>query len=213
MEAVMKELTSRQQQILDFVTRSIRERGYPPTIREIGRAFGIRSPNGVNDHLKALQRKGYLAREDLKSRALCPTGFLEQVALTGRTVEVPLIGKVAAGRPVLAVENIEDRVVVDRFFLGKSADMFALRVRGDSMIEDGIHDGDFLFVHKQAKAERGAVVVAMIEGEATVKRYYPEGDSVRFQPAHPTMKPIVVHRNEFKEAQILGVVVGIFRKM
>jgi repressor LexA len=209
----MKGLTQRQQEILDFVSRSIREHGYPPTIREIGEAFGIRSPNGVNDHLKALQRKGYLAREDLKSRALCPKSFLEQVQLTGRAVEVPIVGRVAAGKPILAVENIEDRVLVDRFFLGTDNQVFALRVRGDSMIDDGIHDGDFLFVHKQARADKGAIVVALIDGDATVKRYHPEGDMVRFEPANRAMKPILVRKNDFRETMILGVVVGIFRRV
>ena len=208
----MKGLTPRQQEILDFVSRSIREQGYPPTIREIGRAFGIRSPNGVNDHLKALQRKGFLNREDLKSRAITPT-HLGQVSLTGNMVEVPLLGRVAAGQPLLAVENIEDRVLVDKFFLGSAEGVFALRVKGESMIEDGIHDGDFLFVRKQPRAERGAVVVALIEGEATVKRYYPEGDRVRFQPANAAMKPIYVRASEFRETQILGIVVGVFRKL
>jgi repressor LexA len=209
----MKGLTPRQQEILDFLNRSIREHGYPPTIREIGTAFGIRSPNGVNDHLKALQRKGYLEREDLKSRALRPKVGLEVVPLTGRTVEVPLVGKVAAGKPILAVENIEDRVVVDRFFIGARQQVFALRVRGDSMIEDGIYDGDFLFVQKQAKADSGEVVVALIDGEATLKRYFPEGDVIRFQPANAAMKPIYVRRNDFSETQILGIVVGVFRKI
>jgi len=208
----MKGLTPRQQEILDFVSRSIREHGYPPTIREIGRAFGIRSPNGVNDHLKALQRKGFLNREDLKSRAITPTR-LGEISLTGNMVEVPLLGRVAAGQPLLAVENIEDKVLVDKFFLGSAEGVFALRVKGESMIEDGIHDGDFLFVRKQPRAERGSVVVALIEGEATVKRFYPEGDRVRFQPANAAMKPIYVRASDFRETQILGIVVGVFRKL
>lgn len=208
----MKGLTPRQQEILDFVSRSIREHGYPPTIREIGRAFGIRSPNGVNDHLKALQRKGFLNREDLKSRAITPTR-LGEIQLTGTMVEVPLLGRVAAGLPLLAVENVEDRVMVDRFFLGSSDGVFALRVKGDSMIEDGIHDGDFLFVRKQPRADRGTVVVALIDGEATVKRFYPEGDRVRFQPANAAMLPIYVRASDFRETHILGVVVGVFRKL
>lgn len=209
----MRDLTPRQREILNFVTKSIRQHGYPPTLREIGAAFGIRSPNGVNDHLKALQRKGYLEREDLKSRALRPKTYADPVTLTGRMVEVPLVGRVAAGSPILAVENIEDRVVIDRFFVGAAGEVFALRVRGDSMIDDGIHDGDFIFVRKQARADRGEIVVALIEGEATVKRYFPEGDVIRFQPANAAMKPIYVNRAEFRETQILGVVVGIYRKL
>src|SRR5215813_10145284 len=132
-------LTERQKQVLDFIGASIQERGYPPTLREIGEHMKIRSTNGVNDHLKALERKGYLLREELKSRALRP------VAGMGETVEVPLVGRVAAGRPVLAVEHVEDTVKVDKFFLGSSSSraVFALRVKGDSIIEDGIYDGDF----------------------------------------------------------------------
>ena len=207
-------LTDRQREILDFITRSITARGYPPTLREIGTHFGIRSTNGVNDHLRALEKKGYLQREDLKSRALRP------VSASGRPMEgpvdmvdIPLLGRVAAGVPLLAVENVEDTVRVDRFFIGQTREVFALRVKGDSMIEDGIFDGDYIFVRKQLQASRGDTVVAMIEGEATVKRYYPEGDHIRFQPANARMQPIVVRKREFKSVNLLGVVVGVYRKM
>ncbi|HJZ85377.1 MAG TPA: transcriptional repressor LexA [Polyangia bacterium] len=206
---IKETLTDRQQQVLDFIGRSIHERGYPPTLREIGEHMKIRSTNGVNDHLKALERKGYLLREELKSRALRP------VAGMGETVEVPLVGRVAAGRPVLAVENVEDTVKVDKFFLGSSSsrEVFALRVKGDSMIEDGIYDGDFIFVRKQLNADRGDIVVAMIEEEATVKRYYPEGDVIRFQPANSRMQPILVKKRDFKNVSLIGVVVGVYRKL
>jgi repressor LexA len=190
-------LTDRQKAVLDFISRSIVKRGYPPTLREIGEHMGIRSTNGVNDHLKALEKKGYLAREDLKSRALRPLKFphapgragvtpLHPLAVGDDTIDVPVIGRVAAGQPLLAVENVEDTVKVDRFFLGAHAgtrEVFALRVKGESMIEDGIHDGDFIFVRKSLNAERGDIVVALIDDEATVKRYYPEGEVIRFQPA------------------------------
>jgi repressor LexA len=207
-------LTDRQREILEFISQSISERGYPPTLREIGTHFGIRSTNGVNDHLRALEKKGYLQREDLKSRALRP------VSASGRPMEgpvdmvdIPLLGRVAAGVPLLAVENVEDTVRVDRFFIGQTREVFALRVKGDSMIEDGIFDGDYIFVRKQLQANRGDTVVAMIEGEATVKRYYPEGDHIRFQPANARMQPIVVRKREFKSVNLLGVVVGVYRKM
>src|SRR6478736_4460236 len=175
-------LTDRQREILEFITQSIRERGYPPTLREIGVQFGIRSTNGVNDHLRALEKKGHLLREDLKSRARRPVGPRGPVRSSSRDddmVEIALIGRVAAGAPLLAVENVEDTVRVDRFFIGQTKEVFALRVKGDSMIEDGIFDGDYIFVRKQLNANRGETVVAMIEGEATVKRYYPEGDVIR----------------------------------
>jgi repressor LexA len=201
------ELTRRQQQVLDYINACIQDRGYPPTMREIGEHMGISSTNGVNDHLKALERKGYLVRDDMKSRALRP------VAGSGQWLEVPVVGRVAAGMPVLAVENIEDTVKVDRFFVGPSREVFALRVSGESMIEDGIFDGDYIFVRKQVAADKGEIVVAMIDGEATVKRYYPEGDRIRFQPANETMEPIYVRSSDFRSVDLLGVVIGVFRKM
>jgi len=209
-------LTDRQRDILEFISQSIRERGYPPTLREIGVHFGIRSTNGVNDHLRALEKKGYLEREDLKSRALRPMGVRGPVRAPTRDedmIEVPLIGRVAAGVPLLAVENVEDTVKVDRLFIGQTRDVFALRVKGDSMIEDGIFDGDYIFVKKQLHAEDGDIVVAMIDDEATVKRVYFEGDRVRFQPSNPRMAPIYVRESDFRSTMILGVVVGVYRKL
>jgi len=209
-------LTDRQREILDFITQSIRERGYPPTLREIGLHFGIRSTNGVNDHLRALEKKGYLQREDLKSRALRPVGVGGPVRASGQDddfVEVPLVGRVAAGVPLLAVENVEDTVRVDRFFIGQTREVFALRVKGESMIEDGIFDGDYIFVRKQLQASRGDIVVAMINDEATVKRYYPEGDNIRFQPANAAMQPIIVRKRDWKSVNLIGLVVGVYRKM
>jgi repressor LexA len=215
-------LTDRQREILDFITRSIRERGYPPTLREIGLHFGIKSTNGVNDHLRALEKKGHLQREDLKSRALRPVtaegsrgrgADKHAAASSADVVEIPIVGRVAAGLPLLAVENVQDTVHVDRFFIGQTREVFALRVKGDSMIEDGIHDGDYIFVRKQLQANRGDTVVAMIGDEATVKRYYPEGDTIRFQPANSSMQPILVKKREFKSVNLIGVVVGVYRKM
>jgi repressor LexA len=224
-------LTDRQQAILDFISQSIEERGYPPTLREIGEHFGIRSTNGVNDHLRALEKKGHLHREDLKSRALRPTSPPASSASSrssnasfGRSdprfadiVEVPVVGRVAAGLPLLAVENVQDTVHVDKFFIGQTREVFALRVKGESMIEDGIFDGDYIFVKKQLQAARGDIVVAMISGpsgdEATVKRYYPEGDSIRFQPANAAMQPIIVKKKDFRSVNLIGIVVGVYRKM
>ncbi len=217
-------LTDRQKEVLEFIQRSIDGRGYPPTLREIGEHMGIRSTNGVNDHLKALEKKGYLAREDLKSRALRPLklpgggplrDLAQQANLDGEMIEVPLLGRVAAGQPLLAVENREDTVKIDRFFLGNNSDreVFALRVKGDSMIDDGIHDGDFIFVRKALSADKGDIVVALIEDEATVKRYFPEGDTIRFQPANANMQPIIVKKRDFKSVNLIGVVVGVYRKI
>ena len=211
-------LTDRQREILDFITQSIRERGYPPTLREIGVHFGIRSTNGVNDHLRALEKKGHLQREDHKSRALRPVGPrgapMRAPSRDEDLVEIPLVGRVAAGVPLLAVENVEDSVRIDSFLLGGNGkEVFALRVKGDSMVDDGIHDGDYLFVRKTPTAREGEIVVALIEDEATCKRYYPEGDRIRFQPANKTMAPIYVHRSQFRSTMILGQVVGVYRKV
>jgi len=203
-------LTQRQRQALDYISNCLTERGYPPTLREIGEHMGIRSTNGVNDHLKALERKGYLVREELKSRALRPVDMIND---RDKRVEVAILGRVAAGAPILAEENVSERVTIDRYFLGsaKANEVFGLVVSGESMIEDGIFDGDYLFVRKQSTAERGEIVVAMIEGEATVKRFYNEGDRIRLQPANATMQPIYINRSDARSLDILGKVVGIYR--
>jgi repressor LexA len=223
-------LTQRQRDILDFISASIAERGFPPTLREIGEHFSIRSTNGVNDHLKALEKKGHLRREDLKSRAMRPvlpdgsgevvplrrppmgTGVMDVVA-SDDTAEIPILGRVAAGQPILAVEQATDSVRIDRVLLGGHRDVFGLRIVGESMIEDGILDGDYVFVKKAPSARPGEIVVAMIEGEATVKRYFPEGDVIRFQPANSNMQPIFVRKDDFKSVDIIGVVVGVYRKL
>jgi repressor LexA len=214
------ELTDRQKEILNFILRTSEERGFPPTIREIGEEMAIRSTNGVNDHLKALERKGFLTRGEQTSRSLVPTKRARLVLGLGARrndptmVEVPLLGRVAAGAPILAQQHIEDTVRIDSFLLGGNGrEVFALRVRGSSMIEDGIHDGDFIFVRKAPSASPGEIVVALIEDEATCKRYFPEGDRIRFQPANKDMQPIYVSRSEFKQTMILGRVVGVYRKV
>jgi repressor LexA len=215
----VEELTDRQKQILHFIVRESESRGFPPTIREIGEEMDIRSTNGVNDHLKALERKGYLIRGEQQSRSLVPTKRARLVLglgarKDGNLVDVPLLGKVAAGAPLLAAENLEDSVRIDSFFLGSAGkEVFALRVRGDSMIEDGIFDGDYLFVRKTPAASPGDIVVALIEQEATVKRFYPEVDRVRFQPANRAMLPIYVSKSDFRSTMILGIVIGVYRKM
>jgi repressor LexA len=211
-------LTERQKLVLEFISQSIEQRGYPPTLREIGLQLGIRSTNGVNDHLKALEKKGFLKREDLKSRALRPlhATTVSHAPQSGDMIEVPMLGRVAAGQPILAVEQAEDTVRVDRFFLGthgNTREVFALKIKGDSMIEAGIFDGDFIFVKKQAVANRGDIVVAMIDGEATVKYYHPEGDEIHFRPANAAMRDIVVRRRDLKSVDLLGVVVGVFRRL
>ena len=224
-------LTFRQREILDFISASIVERGFPPTLREIGEHFSIRSTNGVNDHLKALEKKGHLRREDLKSRAMRPvlpdgsgelvpmrrlahgTGDVQLVSSSDDMAEIPIVGRVAAGLPILAVENVSDTVRVDRVLIGNHREVFGLRIVGESMIEDGIFDGDYVFVKKTPTARSGDIVVAMIEGEATVKRYFPEGDKIRFQPANQNMAPIIVRKADFKSVDIIGIVVGVYRRL
>lgn len=224
--------------VLDFIRQSISDRGYPPTLREIGARMGIRSTNGVNDHLRALERKGYLTREDMKSRALRPTtthDVAQQLDLDGRPgasndsrafgteshsadldeemVEIQVLGRVAAGLPLFADEHVIDTVRVDRGLLKGGREVFGLRVHGDSMIDAGILNGDYIFVRKQLTASRGDIVVALIGDEATVKYYFPEKDYVRFQPANKSMAPILVRAVDFKPTMLLGVVVGVFRRL
>lgn len=218
----MQGLTKRQEQTLDYIRQSIEERGYPPTLREIGEFMGIRSTNGVNDHLRALERKGYLRREDMKSRALrlvhdhedknAAAAAAPPVEEEG-TLDVPVLGRVAAGLPLLAEENVIDTVRVDRMLVRGGRDVFGLRVHGDSMIEAGILNGDYIFVRKQSTAERGQIVVALIGEEATVKYYFPERDYIRFQPANSNMAPILVRATDFKATMLLGVVVGVYRRL
>lgn len=219
----MDEITDRQKEILTFIQRTTEERGFPPTIREIGEEMDIKSTNGVNDHLKALERKGYLTRGEQQSRSLVPTkrarlvlglGAKKSALGDANLVEIPVLGRVAAGAPILAQENVEDTVRIDSFLLGGSGkEVFALRVKGQSMIEAGIHDGDFIFVKKAPSANPGEIVVALIDDEATVKSYHPEGDRIRFQPHNATMEPIYVNKSDFKQTMILGKVVGVYRKM
>lgn len=222
----MQGLTDRQQQVLHYIRQSIHERGYPPTLREIGAHMGIRSTNGVNDHLRALERKGYLTREDMKSRALRPRD-LEPASVSPSAagvgapandlaedmVEIPVLGRIAAGLPLLAEEHILDTVRIERNLVRGGREIFGLRVNGDSMIEAGILSGDYIFVKKQLTAQRGDIVVALIGDEATVKYYFPEKDYIRFQPANAKMAPILVRASDFRATMLLGLVVGVYRKL
>jgi repressor LexA len=190
--------------------------------------MGIRSTNGVNDHLRALERKGYLTREDMKSRALrprdldpsteiAPESSADSVAPAndqgGDLIEIPVLGRIAAGLPLLAEEHVMDTVRIERSMVRGSREVFGLRVNGDSMIEAGILNGDYIFVRKQLQATRGDIVVALIGDEATVKYYFPERDYIRFQPANAAMAPILVRASDFRPTMLLGVVVGVYRKL
>jgi repressor LexA len=215
-------LSLRQQQVLAFIVDTIEHHGYPPTIREICRHFGFRSTNGVSDHIKALVRKGYLTHEQSKSRTLRPmapfapkgpkrVAGMRPAGLTG----IPMLGRIAAGQPILAPEEArpEDNLWVDQSWLGANDQVYALKVSGDSMVEDGILDGDTVFVRQADSAERGEVVVAGIDNDVTLKRYFPEGDRIRLQPANRLMEPIYLYPNEATSTRIMGVVIGVYRRL
>lgn len=199
---VLLELTERQKEIYDFVKECILREGSPPTLREIGEAFGMSSTNAVRDVLAALERKGYINRSEFKSRGI---ELAEEVRADVRVL--PVIGRVAAGSPILAVENIDSHIAVDASLLPRG-DLFSLQVQGDSMYNAGIHDGDFVFVKSQKTAQPGDMVVAIIEDEATVKWYRPRRGQVYLEPDNPRYKPILVSR----EAQLAGKVIGMMRR-
>lgn len=195
----LEKLTERQREVYEFIRERIRARGYGPTVREIGSQFEIASPNGVMCHLKALEKKGLITREPNMSRAIKLGEPLERHGL-------PLAGRIAAGVLHEAVEQ-EERIDFGELFTAE--DLFVLEVSGDSMIDSQIADGDYVVIRKQETAQRGEVVVALTEdNEATLKRWFPEGNRVRLEPANKKMKPIYV-----KNPRVLGVVVGVVRKI
>ncbi len=213
-------LNSRQREILDYLADHTRTHAYPPTVREIGQAVGLSSSSTVQNHLNALEQKGLIRRDPTKSRTVEVVGLerSEQRPMgdivplpVSRSVRVPLVGRVAAGGPILAEQNIEDHIVVGQEISGGD-DAFALRIHGDSMIEDGIHDGDLVIVRPQQDARNGDIVVARVEdedtgeAEATVKRFFREGSQIRLQPANSSMQPIFV-----RDVAIDGKVVAVIR--
>jgi repressor LexA len=197
------QLTKRQREIYDFIKAKIDARGYGPTVREIGDGFKIKSPNGVMCHLKALETKGFIKREGFQARAIQIVGHRPP------SYGLPLMGAVAAGSPVEEVAN-EERLDFDQLFAGP--DHFALQVRGQSMIEDHIDDGDFVVIRKQETARDGERVVASIDNEVTLKRYYRDKGQVRLEPANSSMQPIVLDESRSPNARILGVLVGVLRR-
>ncbi len=197
-------LTPRQKEIYDFLVKSIRERGFAPSIHEIGRRFKIASTNGVSDHLKALEKKGYVRR--VGKRALEIANALGKSALSA-TREVPVLGRVPAGKPFLSEENIEGMIAIPEDMA--SGKTFALRVKGDSMIGAGIMDGDRVIVKQQATAENGDIVCAVIDGEATLKRFFKKDTTITLKPENEKYAPITLSAGEFR---IAGRVVGLLRK-
>lgn len=205
-------ITERQREVLEFIRKEVAAHGYPPSIREIGQHFGIRSTNGVRGILQALERKGEIRRSPLLSRGIeLVHPEARAMAFSAPLVRVPIIGRVAAGEPIVAEQNIEGMLTVDRDLL-KGENTFALRVKGDSMVGAGIFDGDLVFARPQPDLRRGDIVVAVIGDEATVKYYYPDNGNVRLEPANRYFGPIVVDRST-PGFYIAGKVVGVFRKV
>ena len=212
-------LNKREKDILKFIEKQLNENGYPPSVREICQAVGLKSTATVHAYLNRLEDNGYIARRDKMGRTLQllkggkkykPTKESEEnknVYAGKELVDVPVIGKITAGATILAVENITDTFPIPLDFIGNS-ECFMLTVRGESMIEAGILDGDYILVRKQNTAENGEIVVALIDDEATVKTFYKEKDHIRLQPENSTMNPIIV-----PNCKILGKVAGVFRKM
>lgn len=210
----MTKLTRRQQDILDFIRHNVKHRGYPPSVREIGEAVGLASSSTVHGHLERLQAKGYLRKDPTKPRAIeliqeessSPQSSAQAVAVNETTVIVPIVGKVTAGQPITAVEHVEGYFPIPKN-LAKDDEVFLLKVEGESMIEAGILNGDFVIVRKQESARNGDIVVAMTEDdEATVKRFFLERDHIRLQPENSTMEPL-----RYRSITILGKVIGVFR--
>ena len=205
MDLSIKDLTKRQREIFDYISRYLSKNGYPPTVREIGKAVGLHSSSTVHAHLSKLEKLGVLKRDPTKPRAM--EVLVERAKRAVRPTGLPLVGHVAAGEPILAEENVEEYMQVPDVIGGEAGD-YILRVRGDSMVDAGILDGDFAIVRPAKEARNGEIVVAMIEGEATVKRFFRERDHVRLQPENAAMEPI-----RTKQAELLGRVVGVFRSV
>lgn len=209
----MKEMTQRQREVLGFMRGFTEKHGAPPTVREIAERFHF-TPRAAFDHLRALERKGMLLRRVTEKRASRTLVLADRgPERPRREREIPILGKIAAGAPIFAAEQREDVIPVrPEWLAAKGGDVFALRVSGDSMIEAHIADGDLVLVRRQASAEAGDIVAALVDDEATVKRFAVEGGTVVLKPEHPTMKPILVdpQRAEFR---ILGKVIGLIREM
>jgi repressor LexA len=207
--------TEKQLRILDVIREFTAEMGYPPSVREIGERVGLSSSSTVQSHLKTLERRGLLRRDPTKPRALVPADMvLRAVAPPARresgpeTISLPIVGRVAAGVPITATENLEDTFVLPSSFVGKGAGSFMLRVKGDSMVDAAILDGDLIVVQPQPTAHNGEIVVAMIDGEATVKTFYREANRIRLQPENRSMEPIYVD-----DVTVVGRVEAVVRRL
>lgn len=203
-----KTLSKRQKSILQFIKDEVQDKGYPPSVREIGAAVGLASSSTVHSHLRKLEDYGFIRRDPSKPRAIEVLLDKSNRFYNKSIVNVPIVGQVTAGTPILAVENIEDYFPIPHDFTGDH-DVFILQIKGDSMIEAGIFDRDYVLIKKSETAENGDIVVALIDGrDATVKRYFHEGSHVRLQPANSSMAPIIVN-----DVSIVGQVIGLFRRV
>lgn len=201
----MQRITKKQMEIYEYIQQTTREQGYPPSVREIGAAVGLRSPSTVHAHLKALEDAGLINREDHKTRAIRVAGPTQPAPLRDGWQMVPIIGHAAAGSPILAVEDIDGYLP---FEVGHSGgDFFALRIKGDSMVDAGISDGDTVVIRRQEDAQHGEIIVAAIEGEVTVKRLYRQRGEVWLMPENPAYRPISA-----ENAHVVGKVIGLYRK-
>lgn len=204
-----KELTSRQEAILDCIKKQILKHGYPPSVREIAKAVGLHSTSTVHEHLKNLEKKGYIKRIPSQPRAieiLDESFQLDANKNDSRLTMVAFVGDIAAGDPILAVENVEENYPFPRKLLGQD-DLFMLKIKGDSMVEDGIWDGDYVIVHRQSTAENGEIVAALLDNEATVKRFFKKDGYYILKPANIKYEPITTTKID-----ILGKVIGLFRR-
>ena len=201
------DLTKRQQEIFDFIRRYSEQHGYPPTVRDIGKAVGLASSSTVHAHLANLEKLGLLRRDPTKPRAMELLGRATAVVRDTVRPGLPLLGQVAAGQPILAEENVEEYIDTPAACGGESGE-YLLRVRGESMKNAGILDGDLVVVRRQDAARDGEIIVALVEEEATVKRFFREGDHIRLQPENDEMEPILV-----RDVSVLGRVVGLMRSM
>jgi repressor LexA len=199
-----KQLNKKGKEVFDFLVSQINEKGYPPSVREICKAVDLKSTSTVHSYLSKLEKMGLIEKDPSKPRAL----KILNSQKTNNVVNIPIVGKVTAGEPILAVENIEDTFPLPANFIPNST-TFILRVSGESMIDAGILDNDFVIVQQQNTAQNGEIVVALIEDEATVKTFYKEIDHIRLQPENKYMEPIIIKEN----IKLLGKVVGVFRKM
>lgn len=208
-----KELSEPQEKILEFIKESMKEKGYPPSVREVCNALGFSSTATVYEHFKSLERKGYIKRDSSKPRAIEVTD--RKVSFVSREIiEVPIIGKISAGKSILAVENIEEYFPLPLDFIQgdtKDEKFFILKVRGDSMMNVGIMDGDYAIVREQAFAFNGEIIVALIGDSATVKRYYKEKGHIRLQPENPYMDSMIFENES--DVKILGKVIGVIRRI